>query len=86
MEIANCGDQLLAETCDQLCQQRLLDEENWLALNKRYTQKQVIELTMLVGHYVMVAGLLVNAGIKLEPSSERVLQDFYERLRRVARG
>ena len=86
MEIANCGDQLLAETCDQLCQQRLVDEENWLALNKRYTQKQVIELTMLVGHYVMVAGLLVNAGIKLEPSSERVLQDFYERLRRVARG
>jgi len=40
----------------------------------------MIELVMLVGHYVMVAGLLINAGIELETATEKTLQGFYARL------
>ena len=58
----------------------IFDEDNWLALNQKYNKRQMIELVMLVGHYVMVAGLLINAGIELETATEKTLQGFYARL------
>ena len=79
-DIANRDDQLLMAACDQVCQQSLIDEDNWLALNQKYNKRQMIELVMLVGHYVMVAGLLINAGIELETATEKTLQGFYARL------
>ena len=79
-DILNQDDRLLVKVCDQLCQQRPIDEDNWLALNQKYNKRQMIELVMLVGHYVMVAGLLINAGIELETATEKTLQGFYARL------
>jgi len=79
-DILNQDDRLLVKVCDQLCQQRPIDEDDWLALNQKYNKRQVIEMIMLVGHYVMVAGLLINAGIELEPGTEKTLQAFYQRL------
>lgn len=79
-DILNQDDRLLVKVCDQLCQQRPIDEDNWLALNQKYNKRQVIEIIMLVGHYVMVAGLLINAGIELETATEKTLQGFYARL------
>src|SRR5690606_38018922 len=73
-------DRLLMRACDQQCQNKLICAEDWQALAAHYTQAELIEMVMLVGHYEMVAGLLINAGIELEDSIEARLQEFYQRI------
>lgn len=73
-------DQLLMRACDQLCADKLIDDDTWQALCEHYSHRDLIELVMLVGHYEMVAGVLINAGIRLEPSVERTLCALYKRL------
>lgn len=76
-------DRLLMRVCDQQCRDKLICTEDWQALAARYTPAALIEIVMLVGHYEMVAGLLINAGIELEDSIESRLQDFYQRTTRA---
>ena len=74
------ADQLLMRVCDDLCQTKLIAPENWQALNAAWSQPDIVEMLMLIGHYQMIAGLLINAGIALEPSIEEVLQALHRRL------
>lgn len=76
-------DRLLMRACDQQCHSKLICAEDWQALTMRYTPAELIEIVMLVGHYEMVAGLLINAGIELEGSIETQLQVFYQRATRA---
>jgi alkylhydroperoxidase family enzyme len=74
-------DKLLVHACDQLCRNKLIDDDTWRQLEARFSPPELVELIMLVGHYEMVAGLLVNAGIALEAPIEEALQALYQRLR-----
>lgn len=78
--IDDADDRLLMRACDQFCASKLIDDDTWQALSQRYSRRDLIELLMLIGHYEMVAGLLINSGIEAEPPVERTLQDLYRRL------
>jgi len=79
-DIADTGDRLLMQACDQLCHGKLIDAPTWQALSKQYCRRDLIELVMLVGHYEMVAGVLINAGIEAEANVERTLEALHRRL------
>lgn len=79
-DIADAGDRLLMQACDQLCRDKLIDDPTWRALSEQYSRRDLIELVMLVGHYEMIAGILINAGIEAEPAVERKLEALHQRL------
>jgi alkylhydroperoxidase family enzyme len=57
---------LLARAADQLTSVHELDDETWSALRERFDEQQMIELCMLVGDYVMIAGVLKSLRVPLE--------------------
>ena len=71
----------LIRACDELVHQDMISDNNWQVLSGLYTDKLLIEITMLIGHYKMLAGLLNSCGLQLEPSMEAVLEDFNNRVR-----
>jgi alkylhydroperoxidase family enzyme len=62
---------LLAAT-DELVVDHCVSDPTWRALSARYDTSQLIELTMLAGHYAMVAGMLRSAGVQTESPMPRV--------------
>jgi 4-carboxymuconolactone decarboxylase len=60
-------DALLLTACDELCQTHTLSDATWAGLTDRYDAKLLVELTLLIGHYVMVAGMLNALGVQREP-------------------
>jgi len=76
--------QVALQACDELCQSGLISDDTWQRLGEHFNDREIIEITLLVGHYRMVAGLLINSGIALEDSIEAVLQAFNERARQLA--
>lgn len=51
---------------DELIDQRSLTQSRWGELSTQLSQDQLVEFCMLVGHYVMVAGLINATGVRLE--------------------
>lgn len=72
------------QACDDLCAHQCISEDSWQRLSTHYHPKHLIEIMMLVGHYVMVAGFLNSAGLVLEPSLERGLRRFHRGLATAA--
>lgn len=70
----------LMQACDELCRDHVIADATWRILATRYDEPLRIEITMLVGHYQMVAGFLNSTGITLEPALEEKLQAFYRRV------
>lgn len=62
--------------CDELINQQLISETTWQILSKFYSEKMLIEISMLIGNYQMLAGYLNSMGLKLEPSAETIMQEF----------
>jgi hypothetical protein len=58
---------MLLRATDELLDKRCISEETWEALGGELTPDQCVEFCMLVGHYVMVAGLINATGVQLEP-------------------
>jgi 4-carboxymuconolactone decarboxylase len=56
----------LLRACDQLHAHRCIDDTTWRELAGLYGDDDLIELTLLVGHYEMLAGFLNSAGVQLE--------------------
>lgn len=52
---------------DELVASQRLGEATWQALSRHYTQDQLVEFCMLVGHYIMVAVTINSVGIQVEP-------------------
>jgi alkylhydroperoxidase family enzyme len=75
--------QLALQACDELCTTVLISDATWQPLSDHFTDREIIEITLLVGHYRMVAGLLINSGIALETSIETVLQAFNARAKQL---
>ena len=72
--------QLLLQASDELCRERCVADGTWQALRAHYDERRLIEIVILAGHYVMIAGFLNSAGIALEPPIEAQLQDFNRRI------
>ncbi len=78
--IADEVERLLARACDELCAANVLTGATWDALAARFDRKRLIEVTLLVGHYRMLAGFLSSAGLALEAPIEERLQSFFRRV------
>ncbi len=66
----SADDALVLRACDELCTDRDITDPTWAALADRFDTKQLIELPMLVGHYVMIAGVLKSLRVQREPGVE----------------
>ena len=63
-------DRLLIAAADELHAHHVISEATWQGLSPLLTTEQLVELTMLVGHYILLAGMLRSLGVPLE--SEQV--------------
>lgn len=66
--------------CDEVYRDKCIAEATWQILAAHYSEKLLIEIVMLIGHYEMIAGFLNSSGIALEPAIEEKLQAFHRRL------
>lgn len=71
----------LMSACDEMITDKCISDATWKTLSARYTEKLLIEIMILIGHYEMLAGLLNSSGLPLEPDTETTLQAFYQRIR-----
>ena len=65
-------DALLLRAIDELHDTATLADDTWAALSERYDERQLIELTMLIGHYHMVAFTLNALGVQPEAGLEEL--------------
>ena len=63
-------DAVLLEAADELHNDARISDGTWAALAERYDEKQLIELTMLVGQYHLVAFTLNSLGVEREAGVE----------------
>jgi len=57
---------VLLRAADELVADHRLSDPTWSDLSERYPTAQLIELCLLVGQYVMLAGTLNSLGVQLE--------------------
>ena len=60
----------LLRAADELREQSRISDETWSALAETYDAEQLIEVTMVVGHYQMLAGALNSLGVELDDGLE----------------
>lgn len=60
------ADALLLRAVDELVDERCLADATWTALAARFGPAKLLALTMLAGHYLMLAGVLASAGVEPE--------------------
>jgi|GEM_PF-251921 len=65
--------------CDSLCAKEAISDAVWNQLAEEHTDKELIEILVLAGHYEMVAGVLINAKVPLEADIEENFQRFQAR-------
>lgn len=68
----------LMAACDSLCAKEAITDEVWAVLAQAHSEKELVEILVLVGHYEMVAGVLINANVPLEPAIEENFQRFQQ--------
>jgi 4-carboxymuconolactone decarboxylase len=59
-------EQLLVAAADELHAKHAISDDTWRRLSAILTTEQLIELPMLVGHYVLLAGTLRSLAVPLE--------------------
>jgi alkylhydroperoxidase family enzyme len=57
---------LLLLATDEMLDDRVIGDSTWAALAAELTERQLIELCLLVGHYAMLAVTLNSLGVQLE--------------------
>lgn len=67
--------------CDDICQTHTVSDESWALARAHYSDPLMIELVILTGHYVMLAGLLNTSGIALDADMDAELAVFTTRMR-----
>lgn len=66
----SADDAALLHAVDELKADAMISDETWAALAARYTDKQLIELPILVGQFQSVAYLLNALALRLDGASE----------------
>ena len=62
-------ERLLLRAADELHDHRVVTDGTWQALSDELSERQLIELCLLVGHYEMLAVTLNSLGVEPEPSA-----------------
>lgn len=75
---------LLMQACDEMCQQKYISTAIWQQLAQDYDEVLLIEISMLIGHYGMLAGFLNTTGLVVEDENEKKLQAFLSRVEKIA--
>lgn len=70
----------LVQACDDVARNKCISDETWQALRAHYDEPVLIEISILIGHYEMLAGFLNSAGIPLEDDIEKELAAFHARI------
>lgn len=78
--IENEKEKTLLLACDELIHNTYISENTWQLLKSHYSEKLLIEISLLIGHYQMLAGLLNSSGLTLEPYMEDFLEKFHLQL------
>jgi alkylhydroperoxidase family enzyme len=60
-------DRPLIQFADELCQTNNVSDATWAPLAARFTEPQLVELTILCGFYRLVAGALNTLQVELDP-------------------
>ena len=60
-------ERLLLRAADQLYAEQRLDDSTWLALRNHFSDAQLVEIPLVVGHYTMLSMLANATGVPLEP-------------------
>ena len=60
----------LLRAADELHDDSRISDETWATLAETYDTEQLIEATMIVGHYTMLAGALNSFGVELDEGLE----------------
>lgn len=60
-------DAVLLRAADELKDDSCITDATWSALAERYDERELIEVPMVVGHYLLVSGVLNSLGVPLEP-------------------
>jgi 4-carboxymuconolactone decarboxylase len=60
----------LLRAADELDEHSRISDETWGTLAQTYDAEQLIEVTMVVGHYTMLAGALNSFGVELDEGLE----------------
>ncbi len=68
-------DAVLLRAADELHEQAKLSSATWEALSAHWDERALIEITMLVGHYHMVAFALNSLEVELDEGLEALPQD-----------
>lgn len=63
----------LLQATDEIHHQRVITAATWQSLAVHFKPTQLIEISMLIGHYEMLAGVLNSVGLALEPQTETLL-------------
>jgi alkylhydroperoxidase family enzyme len=63
-------ERLLVAAATELHRDHVISDGTWLGLGARLTTEQLVELPMLVGHYVLLAGTLRSLGVPLETGQD----------------
>lgn len=58
--------EVLLRAADELVAGHRVSDEVWRELSERYSTEQLIEICLLAGQYVMLAGALNSLGVQLE--------------------
>ncbi len=66
-------DEALLRATNELVQSRTVDDATWAELALRYDEPQLLELVLLVGHYVMIAMTIGALRLEVEPFARRIL-------------
>jgi 4-carboxymuconolactone decarboxylase len=59
-------DRLLVAAADELHADHVISDATWHGLSEQLSMEQLIELPMLAGHYVLLAGVLRSLGVPLD--------------------
>ncbi len=59
-------DATLLTAVDQLVADHVIDDATWAELRARFRDEQLIEVTLLAGHYAMLAGALNSFGTQVD--------------------
>jgi alkylhydroperoxidase family enzyme len=57
---------LLMLSCDEFHHQRMISEKTWQMLTRFYSDKDLLEILMVIGHYEMLAGIFNSTGIAVD--------------------
>ena len=66
------ADATLLRAADELHHDTQISDTTWTALAARYDHAQLVEVPVVVGHYMMLSMLANAAGVPVEPGDERI--------------